>query len=88
MKTIINALLEIFSAHNFGACTNVSCISSVIPQGTSRVGALPGKKLAHRAIGVGSWFPLSRQIVSQKHILESLNLILSVDTTGFPLNTS
>ena len=26
METIINALLEIFSAHNFGACTNVSCI--------------------------------------------------------------
>ena len=25
METIINALLENFSAHNFGACTNASC---------------------------------------------------------------
>ena len=25
METIINALLEFFSAHNFGACTNASC---------------------------------------------------------------
>ena len=25
METIINALMEIFSAHNFGACINVAC---------------------------------------------------------------